>query len=299
MVFLSNGWCVFPDTDKELVYEEVAALQQQCEALRAELALAQARLNTARLGVHSIQENDDKCLFYTGLSWSTFLDIYDTIADTPPGKGVPIVAYIDQFFFTLVKLRHNMKFEYLSDQAGVAPSTMVDHFWKWMDIIYVKLEWFLTWPDREYVFRTMPPHFKQLYPRLTCIIDCFEIFVEAPSNLKARAELWSNYKKHTTIKFLIGCSALGAVTFLSQAWGGRVSDIEIVKKSGFLTAPDHHPGDQILADRGFILKDEFAAAAGLELITPAFIKGNNCSQFIADCKNLQSHILDCFGLDYC
>ena len=260
MLFLYNGWCVFPDTDKELVYEEVAALQQQCEAFRAELALAQARLNTARLGVHSIQENDDKCLFYTGLSWSTFLDIYDTIADTPPGKGVPIVAYIDQFF-TLVKLRHNVKFEYLSDQAGVAPSTMVDHFWKWMDIIYVKLEWFLTWPDWEYVFRTMPPHFKRLYPRLTCIRDCFEIFVE-PSNLKACAELWSNYKKHTIIKFLIGCSTLGAVTFLSQAWGGRVSDIEIVKRSGFLTAPDHHPGDQILADRGFILKDDSSSWIG-------------------------------------
>ena len=258
------------------MFEEVAALQQQCEALKADLATAQARLNTARFGVSAVEGNDEKCLFYTGLIWHTFLTLYDTLAESSPGKGVPIVSYIDQLFFTLVKLKHNPKFEYLADQAGIAESTMVDHFWKWIDIINVKLDWWVGWPDWKYIFRTTPPHFKALYPRLTSIIDCFEIFVEAPSHFKARAQLWSNYKKHTTVKFLISCSPLGAVTFLSAAWGGRASDIEIVKRSGFLTSPEHLPGDQILADRGFTLKDEFAAVAGVELITPAFIKGEHC-----------------------
>ena len=33
------------------------------------------------------------------------------------------------------------------------------------------------------------------------------------------------------------------------------------------------PGDQILADRGFTLQDDFAAESCAELITPAFTRG--------------------------
>ena len=35
----------------------------------------------------------------------------------------------------------------------------------------------------------------------------------------------------------------------------------------------HHDRDQILADRGFTLEDEFAAGSGVELIIPTFKKG--------------------------
>lgn len=120
---------------------------------------------------------------------------------------------------------------------------------------------------------------KALFPRLTGIIDCFEIFIEAPGNLKARAQCWSNYKHHTTMKFLISCNPLGAINFLSSAWGGRVSDVHLVRHSGLLSLPDHHLGDQILADRGFTMREEFVTVAGLELLVPAFTKGR--AQFSA------------------
>jgi len=66
---------------------------------------------------------------------------------------------------------------------------------------------------------------------------------------------------------------MGAVTFLSPAWGGRASDIKIVRESGFINSRYHLPGDQILADRGFTLHDDFATICSAELITPAFTKG--------------------------
>ena len=37
----------------------------------------------------------------------------------------------------------------------------------------------------------------------------------------------------------------------------------------------HYPGDQILADRGFTLTDEFAAKCGVELVISSFTKGKN------------------------
>ena len=42
--------------------------------------------------------------------------------------------------------------------------------------------------------------------------------------------------------------------------GGRISDIGIAKGSGLINPNLHHHGDQILADRGFTLQDEFTAA---------------------------------------
>jgi hypothetical protein len=36
------------------------------------------------------------------------------------------------------------------------------------------------------------------------VIDCFEWFVELPSNQLEQACTWSQYKHHNTVKFLIG-----------------------------------------------------------------------------------------------
>ena len=49
------------------------------------------------------------------------------------------------------------------------------------------------------------------------------------------------------IKYLIGISPAGAVTFLSHGWGGRISDKQLTIESGFLDLLTF--GDSILADR--------------------------------------------------
>ena len=74
------------------------------------------------------------------------------------------------------------------------------------------------------------------------------------------------------MKFFIACHPAGSITYLSPAWGGRASDVEIVRKSGFISYNYFLPGDQILADRGFTLHDDFAVRTSAELITPAFMK---------------------------
>ena len=49
----------------------------------------------------------------------------------------------------------------------------------------------------------------------------------------------------------------------------------IGRKSGFISPNYHHLGDQILADRGFTLQDDFASVCSAELIIPAFRKGKS------------------------
>jgi len=41
------------------------------------------------------------------------------------------------------------------------------------------LGFMVKWPDRNSIYRIIPPIFKEKFPRLTGIIDCFEIFIKA------------------------------------------------------------------------------------------------------------------------
>ena len=102
------------------------------------------------------------------------------------------------------------------------------------------------------------------------IIDWFDIFVNQTSNLAARSAIWSRYKHHNTVKFAIVVSSKGVITFISNGWGGRVSDKYITKQS--TSFRNLMPGDVILADRGFnIIKS--AAFYCTEIQVPALTKG--------------------------
>ena len=67
---------------------------------------------------------------------------------------------------------------------------------------------------------------------LICYHHCFEVFCERPKSLKARAQTYSNYKHHNTVKFLIGIAPQGVITFVSKGWGGQVSDKHITEQCG-------------------------------------------------------------------
>lgn len=71
------------------------------------------------------------------------------------------------------------------------------------DIMHARLEFLIEWPEREMLQATLPMSFRQAFGcKVAVIVDCFEVFIERPSNLLARAQKWSNYKHHNTDKFL-------------------------------------------------------------------------------------------------
>ena len=220
-----------------------------------------------------MKDNDDAAKYLTGLSCKVFNIIADTLIPHLYVCKQSKLPPENQILLVLVRLRLNLPFQFLSMQTKLALSTINGIFHKIIEVMYQNLKFLIHWPERENLFSTLPPVFKANFPRLTSIIDCFEIFIERPKNLKARAQVYSNYKKHSTVKFLICCNPLGSITFLSPAWGGRSTDNEIVRDSGFISLNYHHPRDQILADRGFTLEDDFAAGCSAELIIPAFTKG--------------------------
>ena len=96
------------------------------------------------------------------------------------------------------------------------------------------------------------------------------MFIDRPTNLLARAQTFSSYKHHNTIKILIGITRQGTISYVSDAWGGRTSDKFLTKNCNILDKL--LPGDMVMADRGFTI----AESVGLKqakLVIPAFTKG--------------------------
>ncbi len=69
---------------------------------------------------------------------------------------------------------------------------------------------------------------------------------------------------------MIGISPQGAVTFISKAWGGRVSDVYLTEHSDLLE--NLQAGDLILADRGFTIHESAGLYCG-EVKLPPFTRG--------------------------
>ena len=112
----------------------------------------------------------------------------------------------------------------------------------------------VLWPDREDLWRTMPQCFQDSFgKKVTVIIDCFEVFIKRPSGLNARAQAFSSYKNHNTVKVLIGITPQGSISFVSKAWGGRTSDKFLIENSGILK--NILPGDLLLADCAFTIQE--------------------------------------------
>ena len=183
------------------------------------------------------------------------------------------LTLFQQFACVLLKLRTNADIENLSHRFGVSSATISRILNKWLPHIDKRLCGLILWPDREALQKTMPQSFQRSFgKKVAVILDCFEIFIERPSNLRARASTWSNYKHHNTAKVLLGITPQGVISFVSECWGGRVSDVHLTEHSGILKKL--LPGDVVLADRGFDIADSVSAMQA-KLHIPAFTKNKN------------------------
>lgn len=115
----------------------------------------------------------------------------------------------------------------------------------------------------------MPEVFKKEYPNTRIIIDATEFFIERPSSLLNQSCTFSNYKNRNTVKVLIGITPSGAISYVSQTYEGSISDRRLVELSGLLQLLE--PGDEIMADKGFLIQD-LLAPLGVRLNVPPLLE---------------------------
>ena len=248
---------------------------QKIRKLKTSMCQALEKIRKEAFGYANIEVNDEKTCHYTGLpAYSVFTTLFDmlkpfalSLSSKSQAASSEETTAKNQFYATLVKLRHNVPMNDLVYRLHVTEATASEFFHKWLDVMHCNLKQLIIWPDSETLQQNLPSVFQTNFTKVKCIIDCFEIFIERPVAFTARAATYSNYKKHNTVKVFIGISPTGAITFISSAWGGRVSDKVITQQCKHID-----PGDIILADHDFNVHDDIAIRGG-KLEIPAFTKG--------------------------
>ena len=247
--------------------KELASVRTELYSLREEnarLKFSWEMLNTP-----------EQCHFYTGLPkiglFSALFSFVTKNEEKEKENTMRKLSLKDELFMVLVKLKLNLHYDDLGQRMSVDGTTVSRIVHKWIDLLFPCMKKLVDWPAKDSILNTLPDTFFRFNRNVRCIIDCTEFFIERPSSFNARSKTWSNYKHHNTVKCLIGMCPQGVITFISKCYGGRISDKEITNDSGFLDKLDH--GDVILADRGFLVREEFAVR-GASLIIPAFTKGH-------------------------
>jgi len=108
-----------------------------------------------------------------------------------------------------------------------------------------------------------------LLPNAVGIVDGKDIFIQRPSNLTTQKSSYSDYKSHTTVKYLVAIDTFtGVFIFVSPGFSGSSSDRFTIQNSGILE--ELKPGQQILADKGYNARD-MCAQKRCFLTIPSFL----------------------------
>lgn len=235
--------------------------------------------NRPDLAFEDIKHSDEKVMFYTGLpNAGTFHTLFDEMSDAFQNtqrkdsggttNGRPrMLQLAEEFFLVLMRLRLGLLLEDLAGRFHISKSTCGCLVSRWIDYLHVKLVFLTPWPTRSIIQNSMPQKFRKKYPKCRVIIDCTEIFTETPQSLCNKTLMYSHYKTHMTYKALLGISPSGIITFVSDLWGGSISDKQITRNSGLLDLCER--GDAIMADKGFVISD-LTTPKGIHLIVPPF-----------------------------
>jgi len=103
----------------------------------------------------------------------------------------------EELLLVLMKLRLGVINELLADMFGISCTQVSQIFNTWIKMLAKELRPLLYWPSKESIREALPKSLAA-YPKLRCTIDCTEVFIERPRDLKLQALTWSDYKKHNT-----------------------------------------------------------------------------------------------------
>ena len=284
----------FDNVQSNLTDTQSKLLQMQCKLADMERKLADSEnmLKKSLFRMENIKGNDTLVKFYTGFNdYETLVAFYEEIlesdakvmrqwsghrsecdySDVKVGRTFKLPLQ-EQFFLTLVRLRlglleHDIAYRFDISQPSVSRITNT-----WINLMFHSFKSIETFPAWHVVKKYMPETFKKDYPNTRVIIDATEFSVERPSSLLSQACTYSAYKSRNTVKILIGVTPSGAISFVSEAYEGSISDRKLVEVSGLLAKLE--PGDEIMADKGFTIQD-MLVPYGVRLNMPPFLQSNS------------------------
>lgn len=239
--------------------------------------------------IHDVLKDNASCMTYTGiLTVSLLKEIfkwvepvakniklwdgkYKTDMNRQQGRPRKSVTLFQEFLLTLIRIRGGYDINHMGTLFAISSSQVSRIFIAWVNCLHQCMKPLLIYPSSEHVLGNLPKSFKK-YPKTRVIIDATEFRVTKPFRPGAQKHTWSSYKSSNTLKLLGGIMPSGAFTFVSKLYGGSISDLHIVKRSGFLDLIEE--GDDIMADRGFNIR-HLLLPKKATLNIPAFSHGKD------------------------
>ena len=283
-----------PEAEIQRLKLQVPQLKLQVSQLQGELEEARNSATRSLFRLENIKDKNELVRFYTGFpDYGTLLAFYEQILESDakvmklwdsrrcedPGEATDVkygpsckLPLLEQLFLTLVRLRLGSFETDLAVRFGLSQSSISRITTTWINLMFHSLKSLYRFPPWHIVKKYMPESFRKHYPNTRIIIDATEFTVERPSSLVSQSSTFSTYKNKNTVKVLIGIMPSGPVTFISDCYEGSISDKKLVQVSGLLEKLE--PGDEIMADKGFLIQD-ILAPLGVRLNVPPLMKSNS------------------------
>jgi len=161
--------------------DEMARLKEGNSSLKEKLAAGSGDVTP-----ESFKDNI-KCKYYTGLIYVTLVSLFEYLEDYISQTSRSNLSKFQKVVLVLMKLRLNLGVQDLAYRFNVSAGCVSKIFSDTIHVMYVRMKPLILWPGREELQKSMPMEFRKHFGvKVSIIIDCFEIFIERPSNLLAR-----------------------------------------------------------------------------------------------------------------
>ena len=218
------------------IVSRCSQLEQENSELRAENLVLKRKLESFNSHVQRLSLSlltDFQVQLYTGLPRKVFECLCNWLNPVLRNKGaLDELTPSQKLFLMLMKLRCNFTQSDLACRFRIEQSSVSRILNQWIPMLKVQLNALIRWPQTT-IGPTDPPY--NLLPNAVAIIDGTEIFIQRPSNLATQKSSFSDYKSHTTVKYLVGIDTFtGAFVYVSPGFSGNSSDRFTVQQSGIL-----------------------------------------------------------------
>ena len=166
--------------------------------------------------------------------------------------------------------RCNISMTRIAALFGIGRILVHDIVYAWANMLCDTLAKFFPTPSRSQMLQAFPKSFirKFGHARLFMMLDATEIFADTASMKSVNSILYSAYKHHSTLKWLVACDPIGTTwdDSITEGYPGSISDpiqtfiTEILKQVPF--------GWSVEVDKGFLIEND-CAWLGIYCIRPS------------------------------
>lgn len=232
-----------------------------------------SRMNSGRFILSDLLVSDKEVNIWTGVSTLALLEEICLAC-----RNLEVTVYendfrmhaTDRVILTLAKLKQNLTYETLGTLFGISGMTVSRYFSHTIQILRRVLSPFVYWPTKDEILKNIPLCFREQFPNVTIVLDCTEIPVATPKCLNCRISCYSNYKGRRTIKYLIGVTPAGLISFISDAYTGKSSDKFIFNQEEVIKRLVAHR-DEVMVDKGVSIQNE-CLVNHIKLHIPPFMR---------------------------